>query len=160
MIVSTTIDGIPVELLIIPPDWTDSVSLEIGIAVDSRSGQSGKESRRPESLHPRFKMTFTPDFTAADSEDIVTMKATIGAKRVAVPVFPDTQSAITDDFIFSGQHYVSWNDAGTLYAVDADTYSNVAPLLFGYIENNQYEAKTETVGRDVSDGCRRQSFFA
>jgi hypothetical protein len=146
MIVSTTIGGIPVELFLIEPDWTQNVTLELGIAVDATEGETGKEERQPESFHPRFKMDFTPDWKASDSEDLITMKATIGYKRVAIPIFPDTQTDISDNFILEGIHYVSWDGAGS-YAVDANTYDNVAPLAFGYFTNNQFGAINETIGK-------------
>ena len=147
MIDPITVNGLPAELILILPDWSDPVSLELGVPVDIDRGKSGKEIRRPEGLHPRFKMTFTPDWLKDDSADISTMRAGLAKKRVAVPIFPDTQSSIADEFMFVGQHYISWNDAGTLYAIDADTYTNAAPLAFGYIENNEFVAKTDEIGR-------------
>jgi hypothetical protein len=146
MIVSTTIDGIDVELVIIEPDWSYPVNIEMGIAIDSSIGETGKESRHPESLHPRFKLIYSPDWLSTHSEDLITLRATVGTKRIAMPIHADTRTAISDTFLFEGAHYVSWNDAGTLYAVDADTYPNVAPLVFGYLENNKFQAKTDEVG--------------
>lgn len=146
MIVSTTIGGIPVELFLVDPDWKKNFNMEATIPVDSTMGQTGQEERHPESLHPRFKISFTPDWKQTDSEDIVTLAATIGTKRIAMPVFADTRSAISDTFIFSGQHYVSWNDAGQ-WVIDADTYDYVAPLVFGYLESNSFNAITDVIGQ-------------
>ena len=146
MIASTTIGGIEVELILIEPDWTTPPVLELGIAVDTDEGETGKETRLPESLHPRFKMTFTPDWEASDSEDIMTLKATIGKKRVAIPLFPDQQGDITDTFLFEGAHYVSYNGSGS-YAVNANTYDKIAPLVFGYLESNTFQAANEVTGK-------------
>jgi hypothetical protein len=146
LIASTTINGIDVELILIEPDWSLPVTVEMNIPVDADEGDTGKEERVPESLHPRFSMSYQPDWLATDSEDILTLKATLGTKRVAIPIFPDTQSSISDDFIFAGAHYVSWNDAGS-YAIDTDTYDHCAPLAFGYLDDNSYAALTETIGQ-------------
>jgi len=148
MIVSTTIGGIDVELFLVEPDWIEPVSLELNIDVDASMGETGKEARQPESLHPRYKMSFTPDWTQSDLEDIQTLAATVGTKRIAMPIFPDTRDDITDDFLFSGQHYVSWDGAGS-YAVDANTYDNVAPLMFGYLGDIDVRGITDEVGKQT-----------
>ena len=146
MIVSTTIGGIPVELFLIEPDWNNTFDIDMKIDVDATMGQTGKEVRHPESFHPKFKFTFTPDWTQQDSDDIITKLSTLGTKVIAMPVFADTQSDITDAFTFKGQHYVSWNDAGQ-WVVDASTYTYVAPLAFGYIDNPTFQGITDVIGK-------------
>lgn len=132
--IATTISGVPCRLLTCEPNTSVAVRLEVEMPAAETRGLTGRSSRRPGAVLPRFAQAWTSLLETAEFTALRDAALAMQDEIILAPVWRQMWRPATESATLTGGLIVAWTEGFATWAINPGSYAAytyAAPLIYG-----------------------------